>query len=352
MTPAYAIAKEPFCPGVARWLFACALLVACMVLLGGYTRLSGSGLSITQWKPVHGVIPPLSQAAWQEEFAAYRQTPQYAAINSNMTLDGFRRIYWPEYAHRLLGRLAGAAFFLPFLWFSARRAFSPRFGVRLLLIFALGAAQGGVGWVMVKSGLADGPYVNHLRLAAHLALAFTLFALLLAGALDALGANAGEARLPLRMKKALCALFCALAAQIVLGALLAGLHGGLIYNTFPTMNGEWLPADALAQTPWWNGIFHNIAALQFAHRWLAALLGAGYLLWWWRARNYDKSLLILMLPLLVIMQFLLGIATLLTQASLPLAMAHQMTALGLFGLTVAILHGFSHSPHKRNEINY
>ena len=169
---------------VSRWLLLCAALVALMVAVGGYTRLSGSGLSITEWKPVHGVIPPLSEAQWEEEFAAYRASPQYEKINRGMSLLEFKEIFWPEYLHRLLGRAVGLVFFIPFIYFAWKRAFPARFGVRLLGIFALGGFQGLMGWWMVKSGLVDNPHVSHLRLAAHLALAFALFALLLWSALD------------------------------------------------------------------------------------------------------------------------------------------------------------------------
>ncbi len=325
---------------VSRWLLLCALLVALMVAVGGYTRLSGSGLSITSWKPLHGIIPPLSHMAWEEEFAAYRATPQFAKINPDMNMLTFQEIFWPEFLHRLLGRTVGIVFFLPFVGFALRRTFSRKFGVRLLAIFALGGLQGVMGWYMVKSGLVNDPYVSHLRLALHLSLAFALFALLLWSALDVRGLKNTTPNPKTRTPLAI--ILTLLCLQIVLGAFLAGLHGGLIYNTFPTMNGVFLPEEAL-QAPF----LHNIATIQFLHRWLAVIIILSYGFWWFAGKLYAmKGMLgtvLVALPLVALLQVGLGIMTLLLQAPLFLALAHQCTGLVLFALTVTALHGLCHA---------
>ena len=213
-----------------------------MVVLGGYTRLSGSGLSITEWKPLHGALPPLNDVQWQEEFANYRATPQYAKVNEGMELPEFKSIYWPEYLHRLLGRVMGLVFFLPLLFFALKRAFTMRFGIRLTGIFALGGLQGAVGWIMVASGLIDQPYVSHLKLALHLGLAFILFALLLWTWLDvAQGGrritDEGKTFSP-RQSSLFLSLyytwFGLLCLQILYGALMSGLHAGHVYKHLAT----------------------------------------------------------------------------------------------------------------------
>ncbi len=319
------------------WLFLCTALVVLMVLVGGYTRLSGSGLSITQWKPIHGVIPPLGLEQWQEEFAAYQQSPQYQKINMGMTLEEFKSIYWPEYMHRLLGRLIGMVFFIPLVVFALRRSISRQFGWRLAGIFALGGLQGLMGWLMVASGLVDNPHVSHIRLAAHLILAFALFALLLWAVLDT--KNETPAR---PAPNAYSLWFALLCLQVILGALLAGLHGGLIYNTWPTMNGEWISSD-IAETP---GVMENIPLIQFLHRTLAVLVAGGFLLWWhWQwayVKNNHLGKVCAGVTAVIALQFILGVFTLLFHVPLPLALAHQMTGLLLFGLAVILLHMLRH----------
>lgn len=335
------ILKTSYTRPVLCWLLLCAALVACMVLLGGYTRLSGAGLSITQWKPIHGTLPPLNAEAWQEEFDAYRATPQYAKVNAGMTLEAFKTIFWPEFLHRLLGRAMGLAFFAPFLLFALERVFAPRFTLRLLGIFALGGVQGLVGWLMVKSGLVDDPHVSHFRLAAHLALAFALFGLLLWAALDV--ARPSPRAVPPGMRRSLWGIFGLLCVQIIYGAFMAGLHAGLIYNTFPTMNGAWAPEGLMALNPWWMNPLAHIPTVQFIHRWLAALV-VGALIFWWltyrkTAMNGVLRPLTTALVCTVLMQVALGVATLVLAVPLALAMLHQFTALVLFGLMVATLHG-------------
>ncbi|MDE3015875.1 MAG: COX15/CtaA family protein [Pseudomonadota bacterium] len=316
------------------WLAACVFLVAMMVLIGGYTRLSGSGLSITEWQPIHGVIPPFSTAAWRQEFSAYKATPQYKQVNAGMTLSGFQAIFWPEYIHRLLGRAIGLVFFLPLVIFAARRSFSKRFFWRLVVIFALGGLQGAIGWLMVRSGLVNTPAVSPVRLALHLSTALLIYALLLWAAMDVVAGgqrSAASKHFPLTAGRwPLAAWFSLLCLQIILGALMAGLHAGLLYNTWPDMNGHFLPESR-----------DTIATIQFLHRNVAILVAAGFLFWWYLHRGYVKNARLgkvcAAVAAIIALQFMLGVATLLHQAPLPLALAHQMTALVLFTVAVIIL---------------
>jgi heme a synthase len=332
---------------VSAWLIACALLVVAMVVVGGYTRLSGSGLSITQWKPIHGIIPPIGEAQWQEEFDAYRASPQYQKINQGMTLAEFKIIFWPEYFHRLLGRMVGLVFFLPLLFFMARRSLTRRLSFRLIGIFALGGLQGVIGWLMVKSGLVNDPHVSHLRLALHLSLAFAIFGLLLWTILD-IGTDKDPSPQPVPITYLLW--FLLLCLQIILGAFVAGLHAGLIYNTFPTMNGEWLPGGLLSMQPWYLNFVENITLIQFMHRTLAVIVAGGFLLWWYSHRTYVKNAhlgkVCLGVALVIAVQFTLGVLTLLHQVPLSLALLHQAVALLLFALAVALLHGLAVTGNK------
>jgi len=330
---------------VILWLAACMGMVALVLLAGGYTRLSSSGLSITQWKPVHGIIPPLNTQDWQEEYKNYRATPQFRDINSCMQLPEFKVIFWPEYIHRLLGRISGLVFFLPFAWFAYKRAISRRFAARMAGIFALGGLQGVMGWYMVKSGLMMGPYVSHFRLAAHLALALLIFGLLLWTLLDLLTGRTtgGSSRYPSyknspHLLGITLALFTLLCLQIFYGALTAGLHGGLIFNTFPTMDGQWIPSDLWALTPWWENPFSNITCVQFIHRFLAMILALATFLWWLKTRAYAMHSLQHAIAITVFAQVSLGIVALLNQVPIALGLLHQFTALGLFALMLAALH--------------
>lgn len=332
----------PSCsPAVSRWLLLCMALIVCMVMLGGYTRLSGSGLSITHWKLLHGTIPPLNEGEWQEEFASYRLTPQYAQVNAGMNLEEFKQIYWPEYLHRLLGRIIGLVFVAPLIAFWYLKKITPRFTLRMLAIFALGGLQGGIGWIMVASGLVDQPYVSHVRLALHLGMAFILFALILWAWLDIREPWRESPPLPRWTKYAATGLLALLFLQILYGAFVAGLHAGLVYNTFPTMNGKWMPEEVLTMQPIWRNFLENVPAVQFVHRWLAAIwvglavLFACYLL---RRGPFLRSALLCLIGIAAL-QFLLGVATLLMIVPLALALAHQLNALLLFAIMVTITHG-------------
>jgi cytochrome c oxidase assembly protein subunit 15 len=323
---------------VAIWLFAVAVLVAAMVVVGGATRLTGSGLSITEWKPIKGVIPPLNLAEWQAEFARYRAIPQYQQINRGMSLGQFQSIYWWEWSHRLLGRLLGVAFFAPFLWFAVRREVSRRMAWRLAVLFVLGGLQGLVGWWMVASGLADRVYVAPERLMIHLGLAFALLGALVWTALDAW---AGWARqtLPSPWGGRALALVGLIYVQVLLGALVAGNHAGLIYNDFPLMGGRLLPAD-YAGHGLWATLAHSQGAVQLHHRLMAYLvLVVALALAGTAGRSSylasESKALGLVVAGAVVVQALLGIATLMTAVPFALGMIHQVMAAIVFSLAVA-----------------
>lgn len=330
---------------VAIWLFCIAALVAAMVLLGGATRLTHSGLSMVEWRPLMGVLPPLGAEAWGAVFAKYQAFPEYQKINRGMSLGEFKAIFWFEYAHRLLGRVIGLAFLLPFLWFLWRRRIAPRHTLVFAGLFLLGGLQGLIGWWMVKSGLVDRPDVNHYRLAVHLTLALTIFALLLWSALEN-WRHGGADTVPRAAPAHLCRL-AALAlvltfVQTITGALTAGLDAGLAYNSFPTMNGVWLPAELWALSPWWLNLVENTTTVQFIHRIGAALVVASVLALWYAGRNgriAGRARHLLRLTVAAVaLQFALGVFTLIYVVPVPLGVMHQAGALLLLTALVAAVH--------------
>jgi cytochrome c oxidase assembly protein subunit 15 len=338
---------------VGLWLWCVAALVFAMVVVGGATRLTESGLSIVEWKPVTGVVPPLGEADWQAEFAKYKTIPQYEQLNHDMTLDDFKAIYWWEWGHRLLGRVVGAAFLLPFLWFLWRRAFDRRTGWALAGIFALGAVQGGVGWWMVASGLAERIHVSPYRLAFHLTLACIIYVALVWAADRLLFAPArhmprqmppsqkGGESAARRLRRSAVALPALVIAQIYLGALVAGLHAGLVYNTWPQINGSFIPAaaDLLFGHPLWRNFFENDLTVQFEHRMTAYALLALALFHAIDARRHGQGALANgagFVAIAVLAQAGIGIMTLLYSAPIRLALLHQAVALAV--LTAATLH--------------
>jgi heme a synthase len=342
-------AAEP-ARAIQLWLFAVAALVLTMVLVGGATRLTESGLSITQWKPVVGVVPPLNKAQWLAEFHRYQAIPQYRAFNEGMSLGAFKSIFWWEWTHRFIGRLLGIVFLLPLLWFLWRGSIGPGLRARLWLIFGLGALQGAVGWWMVSSGLAHRVEVSQYRLAAHLLLACVIYIAILWTALRQGGApppssarSAARAIRPAtRFRATAIALLALVLAQIYLGALVAGSRAGYIYNTWPLIDGSLVPSASqlFANTPLWRNFFENTLTIQFDHRMLA------YAIWLftaWHAvdtfrvaRARPAFLGALALFAAVTVQAALGITTLLLVVPLPLALLHQGTA--MIVLTIAVVH--------------
>ena len=330
---------------LTAWLTLCATLVVAMVFVGGYTRLSGSGLSITKWKPIHGVIPPQNEQEWVEEWELYKQTPQYSAINKGMSVEEFKAIFWPEFFHRLLGRVIGIVFLIPLVFFTLNKSLAPRFALRLLFIFALGGVQGFMGWYMVKSGLSNNIYVSHFRLAAHLSLALLLLGLLIWAILSS-RAQPRDLATPqdpsTSLRVTYIAWFTLLCLQILYGAFMAGLHCGLIYNSYPSMNGEWLPSALWEPNFGPMNFFENCATVQFIHRTLPILLVLGFVSWWFFNRAYvkDKKLskIAFAIALVLALQFVLGVLTLVNVVPLGLGLIHQMMAILLFGLGVVLLH--------------
>jgi len=312
---------------VAAWLLLCAALVFLLLVVGGATRLTRSGLSIVEWQPLVGVLPPLGEADWQALFAKYRATPEFRLVNREMDLAGFQRIFWWEYAHRLLARAVGLAFLLPLLWFQFRAMLERPLAWKLWGIFALGAAQGAMGWLMVKSGLVDDPKVSPVRLTAHLALALAIFAAELWLALGLLAPRAGRAQ---RLAAALPLVIFAMALS---GGMVAGLRAGAAYQTFPLMNGSFVPPDFLLLEPWWNNFLYNMGTVQFVHRAFFWLLLVLVPLAWWKAGRSSSATLLLCAFLL---QAALGIATLLAGVPLALGAAHQAGAVLL--LAAALWH--------------
>jgi cytochrome c oxidase assembly protein subunit 15 len=323
---------------IAAWLLLCCALLFTLVVVGGVTRLTHSGLSIVEWQPLVGALPPLDDQAWRETFDKYKETPEFRLVNSGMTIDGFKSIFWWEYAHRLLGRGIGLVFLLPLLYFIARKTIKRPLAWRLAGIFLLGGLQGAMGWYMVKSGLVDNPRVSQLRLAAHLGLALLIYAAMLWQALDLLRPqrvkpDASQAGL---WRKA-TTLSILIFVTALSGALVAGTRAGRVYNTFPMMNEHWIPPEIFALEPWFSNFFNNLATVQFDHRLLAWLLAVLVPWFWWRARQAAPLACHLLLAALVL-QIALGIATLLLAVPVALGAAHQGGALLLFSAAVALSH--------------
>jgi len=318
---------NPARPVVVAWLYAGCLLIALLVTVGGVTRLTGSGLSITEWKVLMGTLPPLNAEAWQELWHKYQATPQYEQVNTHFTLEQFKTIFWWEYIHRLLARLLGVVFLVPFLWFLARGYLDRALRNRAILIFALGAFQGLLGWLMVASGLVDRPSVSHFRLAAHLLTALLTFSVTLWTALEAGGRAGGLADRTLH--RGIVAFSVLLLLQIAWGAFVAGLKAGGIFNTFPLMSGSLFP-------PAFGNPFTDPATVQFVHRVLGTALLIFGLILWQRLRREGKPGIGAELGGAVTLQFALGVFTILRWPSDPVfwGAVHQLGAVALLAATV------------------
>jgi cytochrome c oxidase assembly protein subunit 15 len=315
-----------------------------MVVVGGVTRLTRSGLSITEWAPITGTLPPLTEADWQAQFARYQQSPEYLKVNAGMSLDAFKGIFWWEYVHRLLGRVIGLAFLLPFVWFAIRGRVERALVPRLLAIFALGAVQGAIGWWMVASGLVDTPRVSHVRLAVHLGTAFLIFAAMWWTALGLLASPGAPALSPQRRRAARLAtgLAAAVFVMVLSGALVAGTRAGLVYNTFPLMDGHVIPPGLFALDPWWDNLLHDLTTVQFDHRAIAWALACAIPAFWWHLRRIELPAAARwpahLLLAMVGVQIVLGIAALLLHVPVALGAAHQGGALVLFALSLWTTH--------------
>ena len=340
-------ANDTHMRAIRLWLYAVAGLVFVMVLVGGATRLTESGLSITEWRPVMGTLPPLGETEWQAEFEKYQAIPQYRELNRGMSLDQFKTIYWWEWVHRLIGRLVGVAFLLPLLWFLGRGWVAPRLQPRLWFIFGLGALQGAIGWWMVASGLADRVEVSQYRLATHLVLACAIYVALI---WTARGLEDRPAlSLPGRVRAAAAVLLVLVLLQIYLGALVAGLRAGYVYNTWPLIDGAFVP-DAgrlFLDTPLWRNFFENTLTVQFDHRMLAygilicVLLHVFDVASAWKKGPALTGAIVLLAT--VTLQAALGVWTLLWRVPLAIALIHQ--AMAMLVLTAATAHAARIAAH-------
>lgn len=322
---------------VRAWLYVVLVTLFALVIVGGATRLTESGLSITEWKPVHGVVPPLNDAEWQEEFEKYRQIPQYTEINRGMSLDEFKTIFWWEWVHRLLARGVGFIFALPlaFFWLTGRleRHLKPK----LVGLLALGGLQGFIGWWMVASGLAERTDVSQYRLATHLTLACIIFTMTMVIARGLTPHGGGTATVGMSRFAGL--LVVAVLAQIYLGGLVAGLNAGAAYNTWPLMDGALVPADLFSHAPTWINLFENPKTVQFMHR-LGAYTVLALAIWHmvavWRAEPATThARRAALLVLLVCAQATVGIVTLLLVVPIDWALVHQGMALIVLGFAAA-----------------
>lgn len=333
---------------IKNWLLVCLFLIFAMVILGGVTRLTDSGLSMVNWRPIHGIIPPLTQQAWQEEFGHYQQSPEAQKINRDMDVDSFKSIFWFEYSHRLLGRVIGLVFLIPFLYFWWRKQIRPGLTPKLLIMFCLGGLQGLLGWYMVKSGLVNNPHVSQYRLTAHLMSAILIFGYILWTILDLTNQKTYQALAASgirRWRKWSLALTTLLLVTIISGGFVAGLDAGLIYNTFPLMGGEWIPEGISALSPWYQNLFENKVTVQFDHRLLAITTGVLLIGWYWKGRSaFDDASItrsFKLIGMMVIIQLALGITTLLWQVPVWLGAMHQAGALLLFSALLINQHALS-----------
>lgn len=332
---------------VSRWLKVCLVLIFSMVILGGLTRLTGSGLSMVTWHPT-GMLPPLSSDQWLEEFKLYQQFPEFQKLNRDMTLEGFKQIFWFEYSHRMLGRLIGLVFLLPFVYFWLRKMIKPGLTPRLIVMFILGGLQGLLGWYMVKSGLVSNPHVSQYRLSAHLLSAILIYGFILWTIFNLETGN-NYRRLAdssvAAWRKASLGLVSLLLVTIVSGGFVAGLKAGLIFNTFPLMGGQLIPDGIGALSPWYLNPLENMVTVQFSHRWLATGTGILLIIWYIRGRSHFSEAALQrsfkLVGMMVIVQLLLGIATLLMQVPVLLGALHQAGALLLFSVLLFNIHVLS-----------
>jgi len=325
---------------VAVWLLICCALVFAMVVLGGVTRLTGSGLSMVDWKPVTGVLPPLTEAEWQKTFEMYQQSPEFQKINAHMDVDAFKGIFWLEFLHRLLGRLIGVVFLIPFLIFAAKGYVDKQAWPKYGMMFVLGGLQGVIGWYMVKSGLVDDPHVSQYRLTVHLVAAFLIYAYMFWVALSLLFPRTSDRRHPWFGKAV--AVISLVSVTVISGGFVAGLKAGKIFNTFPMMGDYWIPPGVMALEPAWRNFFDNPAMVQFDHRVLAITTFFVVIGFWTLIRNSEltvrATIAVNWLLGAAFLQVSLGIFTLLYVVPTALAAAHQAVAMLLFTAALYLAH--------------
>ena len=339
------------------WLRCVCLSVVVILVVGGITRLTGSGLSMVDWRPIAGILPPITENQWNEVFQMYQTSPEYQKVNKGMSLSDFKFIFFWEYLHRILGRIVGLLCLIPYVYFLVRGKLSPRMKAFGLTLLALVIVQGLMGWYMVKSGLVNNPEVSHYRLAAHLSLAFSVFGLawwmMLSLRMGPPPARNPRARWVRPWVLGFLGLLC---AQIAYGAFVSGMKAGYGYNTFPMMGDEWKPDALFGLTPYWKNFFEDKFSVQFIHRWMGTALTAGLLLLGWRAFKSGVLSKIQKVRMkwvlgLVGFQFLLGVSTILLileyQVSLPVI--HQLVALFLFAALLGLVHSLSGNPDRESD---
>ncbi len=323
---------------VGYWLLACACVVYFMIVVGGMTRLTQSGLSMVEWEPIMGIIPPLTEAAWLRVFELYRLSPEYLKVNAGMSLDDFKAIFWWEYGHRVLGRFIGMIYLLPLLFFLFKGWIPSRWRVRLAFLFVLGGLQGLMGWYMVQSGLVDVPRVSQYRLTAHLGLAVVIFTCMLWFALDFLRGEDTHRRASSTYLRLTAVSVFLVFLMMLSGGFVAGTKAGFIMNTFPLMNGQWVPEGVMAMQPWWKNLFENAITVQFVHRYLAVLVIIGLLSTYLVSRKQEfRTLFYLVLAALTI-QVTLGVLALIYRVPLYLGAGHQAGAVALLTSCIYIAH--------------
>lgn len=325
---------------VIIWLFTGCFLIFSMVLIGGITRLTHSGLSIVEWK-FTGSLPPLNENEWQVEFSKYKTSPEFQKINTHFTVSDFKNIFWWEYIHRMLGRTIGIVFILPLLWFQYRKLLPPGFLKNAGILLMLGFCQGLLGWIMVKSGLNKVPHVSHYLLASHLTLAFITFGFTFWYALNLLYAERKSDRLNSIRKHAMI-LLGLVAVQIIYGAFVAGMQAGALCPTWPKMGNDWLPAEVYSMSPMWNNFLENPYGVQFIHRIIAIIILIFAIALFMKKKNLaissQQRLLINLVIAGVAIQIALGIATLIFHVPLIVASLHQVGAFFLFSLIITLIH--------------
>lgn len=323
----YLKAKDKYNRHVAVWLFVVCAFVFAMIVVGGVTRLTESGLSMVDWKPISGIVPPMNEAEWMAEFDAYKQYPEYQKVNKGMSLDEFKNIFFWEYSHRVLGRLIGVVFAIPFFYFLFRKKIKRAIRPHLWTMFLLGACQGLLGWYMVKSGLVDRPDVSHYRLTAHLGLAVIIYiyafwialGLIMPVKDKVVGRPYGMALVYVKL----------IFVQILLGGLVAGLNAGLVSDTWPLIYEQVIPDGLFANDPWYMNIFDNPLTIHFEHRTFAYVVAFLALCLWWKLKDDSSSSVRLAAHFVVITilgQFTLGVLTIMNMVAIPLAAAHQAGA--------------------------
>lgn len=331
--------KNQYRKAVYIWLIIGCIIVTGMVVVGGITRLTQSGLSMVRWEPIKGAIPPLTEEAWQEEFRAYQSSPEYEVYNTHFNLSDFKQIYFWEYFHRLLGRTVGLVFLFPCIYFWAKGAFDSKLKKQVAIIFLGGLFQGILGWYMVMSGLVDKPYVSHYRLAAHLLTALALVAYIFWVALSVKQVRKAPDK---KFSRLVVAMLVIIGIQIFYGALVAGLKAGLMYNTFPRMGHEWIPQDIATgfQLFGWMALFESQPVVQLIHRIGAVATFVMVLIIWWKALQSNSTVLMsaTLLVALVAVQFMIGVVTLLLAVPITLGVVHQFGAVLLLMGTVHLLY--------------